>query len=52
MTALPENLSAPLQAQLHKARALHGKDLAAGQGRVYLPHALAVKYPNSDRAWA
>ena len=52
VTVLPENLMAPLQAQLQKARALHEKDLAAGFGRVYLPHALAVKYPNADRAWA
>lgn len=52
VTVLPENLIAPLQAQLHKARALHEKDLAAGLGRVYLPHALAVKYPGADRAWA
>ena len=52
VTVLPENLIAPLQAQLQKARALHEKDLEAGLGRVYLPHALAVKYPNADRAWA
>lgn len=52
VTVLPENLIAPLQAQLTKARALHEKDLAAGFGRVYLPHALAVKYPNADRSWA
>ena len=52
VTVLPENLIAPLQAQLHKARALHEKDLAAGFGRVYLPHALAVKYPNADKSWA
>ena len=52
VTMLPENLIAPLQAQLHKARGLHEKDLAAGFGRVYLPHALAVKYPDADRRWA
>lgn len=52
VTVLPENLIAPLQAQLQKARALHEKDLAAGLGRVHLPHALAVKYPNADQAWA
>ncbi|MFD1710637.1 integron integrase [Ottowia flava] len=52
VTVLPENLIAPLQAQLHKARALHDKDLDAGLGRVYLPHALAVKYPGADRSWA
>ncbi|CAM5791595.1 Tyrosine recombinase XerC [Ottowia pentelensis] len=52
VTVLPENLIAPLQAQLHRARALHEKDLAAGLGRVHLPHALAVKYPDADRSWA
>ncbi|MEZ5607311.1 MAG: integron integrase [Burkholderiaceae bacterium] len=52
VTVLPENLIAPLKAQLDKARALHEKDLAAGFGRVHLPHALAVKYPEADRSWA
>lgn len=52
VTVLPENLIAPLQAQLQKARALHEKDLAAGFGRVLLPHALAVKYPEADKSWA
>jgi integron integrase len=52
VTVLPENLIAPLKAQLEKARALHEKDLADGLGRVYLPHALAVKYPQADRSWA
>ena len=52
VTVLPENLIAPLQAQMAKARALHQKDLDAGLGRVYLPHALAMKYPQADRSWA
>ena len=52
VTVLPENLMAPLQAQLQKARVLHEKDLAAGLGRVYLPHALAAKYPQADQSWA
>ncbi|ARU03785.1 integrase [Comamonas serinivorans] len=52
VTVLPENLIAPLQAQLNKARALHDKDVLAGLGRVHLPHALAVKYPDADRSWA
>jgi integron integrase len=52
VTVLPENLIAPLQAQMQKARALHEKDLEAGFGRVHLPHALAVKYPRADRSWA
>lgn len=52
VTVLPENLMRPLQAQLDHARALHEKDVQAGLGRVYLPHALAVKYPHADRTWA
>ena len=52
ITVLPENLIGPLQAQLQKARVLHDKDVDAGFGRVYLPHALAVKYANADRSWA
>lgn len=52
ITVLPENLIADLQAQLQRARALHEKDLDVGLGRVYLPHALAVKYPDADRSWA
>ena len=52
VTVLPENLIVPLQAQLQKARVLHEKDLEAGFGRVHLPHALAVKYPQADRSWA
>ena len=52
VTVLPENLIAPLRAQLHKAQALHEKDVAAGLPGVYLPHALAVKYPRADKSWA
>ena len=45
VTVLPENLIAPLQAQLHKARALHDKDVAAGLPGVCLPHARGVLSP-------
>ena len=31
---------------------MHTEGVAAGVVRVYLPHALAVKYPNADRPWA
>jgi integron integrase len=51
VTVLPENLILPLQRHLDKVRALHERDLAAGFGAVYLPDALAVKYPNAARAW-
>ncbi|MEO5343543.1 MAG: tyrosine-type recombinase/integrase, partial [Gammaproteobacteria bacterium SHHR-1] len=32
-------------------RGLHEGDLAAGAGTVYLPDALARKYPNAPREW-
>lgn len=51
ITVLPENLIAPLQAQIEKARILHNADLAAGLGAVYLPDALAVKNPSAAKAW-
>lgn len=51
VTVLPESLIPPLQAHLVRVRELHKKDLAEGFGRVYLPHALAEKYPNAGREW-
>jgi integron integrase len=51
ITVLPENLILPLKAHLEKVKALHERDLEAGFGEVYLPDALAVKYPNAARAW-
>lgn len=51
VTVLPENLILPLKRHLEKVRALHERDLEAGFGKVYLPDALAVKYPNADKSW-
>ncbi|HSB25419.1 MAG TPA: integron integrase [Burkholderiaceae bacterium] len=51
VTVLPENLIAGLQAQLAQVRKLHLRDLAAGHGDVWLPDALAVKYPHAARQW-
>ena len=51
-TMLPELVVDALQGQLAEARRLHGRDLAAGFGAVWLPHALARKYPNAAREWA
>jgi integron integrase len=48
---LPRRLISPLRAQLNAAKALYEGDLAAGFGRVSLPHALSRKYPNADREW-
>jgi integron integrase len=51
VTVLPENLIKPLQDQLAHTKALHDRDLASGGGAVWLPDALAVKYPSAARAW-
>lgn len=51
-TLLPDSLIAPLQRQLRYARALHDNDLERGYGQVYLPDALARKYPTANRQWA
>ena len=51
ITVLPENLMLPLQDQMARAKVRHDRDLAAGLGAVWLPDALAVKYPKAPRAW-
>jgi len=50
-TVLPRKLVDPLQREIERARLLHEQDLAAGFGEVWLPHALARKYPNAPRAF-
>jgi integron integrase len=52
VTMLPQSLIEPLRTQLARVRTLHEQDVAAGYGRVYLPYALAQKYPNADREWS
>lgn len=51
-TILPRPLSEPLRHQLERVRLLHEQDLREGFGEVYLPYALARKYPSAARAWA
>lgn len=48
-TVLPKSLVEPLQRELERVRLLHDEDLRAGFGAVWLPHALARKYPNAAR---
>jgi integron integrase len=52
-TTLPVSLIPPLENQMRKARVLHEQDLAQGHGAVYLPYALARKYPSAakERGW-
>lgn len=47
-TVLPESLRLQLHAQMESALALHKKDLLEGYGHVYLPNALARKYPSAE----
>jgi integron integrase len=46
---LPARIKARLREQIESVRRLHERDLRAGHGRVWLPHALKVKYPNANR---
>jgi integron integrase len=51
ITILPRAAEAPLRRHLRHVRLLHEEDLRLGLGAVYLPYALARKYPNAARAW-
>jgi integron integrase len=51
VTMLPESLVAALQRHLSRVQGLHQEDLAVELGEVYLPDALARKYPNTAREW-
>jgi len=50
-TMLPRTLVEPLRAQMREAARLHEHDRAAGFGRVWLPGALARKYPGANAEW-
>lgn len=52
VTILPASLIGSLQKHLEEVKRLHEQDLAQGYGAVYLPDALARKYPNAGREWA
>lgn len=51
VTMLPDCLMPALRRHLVRVKALHESDLAKGGGAVYLPEALAKKYPHAERAW-
>lgn len=48
-TVLPELAQVLLEAHVKRVIALHQQDLSEGFGEVYLPGALAAKYPNAGR---
>lgn len=49
VTLLPASLEATLRSQVTRVEKLHRRDLEDGFGEVYLPYALASKYPNAAR---
>ena len=46
---LPQTVIEPLRMHLEKVRLIHEHDVEEGFGEVYLPYALARKYPNAAR---
>lgn len=51
VTMVPESLRMELDAHLELVRAQWRADVAAGYAGVWLPEALARKYPNAPREW-
>jgi integron integrase len=51
-TLLPRVVDVALIAQLDAARVLFDRDVANGDAGVYLPHALARKYPAAPYEWS
>ncbi|HQT25881.1 MAG TPA: integron integrase, partial [Burkholderiales bacterium] len=51
VTMLPERLVEELKDHLASVEKLHRQDLHDGFGEVWLPQALARKYPNAAREW-
>ena len=52
VTVMPTSLIASLKLHIGRVRSLHQQELAAGRGDVYLPDALARKYPKAPWEWA
>ena len=51
VTTFPKSIEPLLKDHLNRVKAIHIHDLAAGHGAVYLPNALARKYPNASTEW-
>jgi integron integrase len=52
VTMLPRGLERPLRAHLEDVAITHRQDLDDGYGAVWLPYALARKYPAAPGEWA
>ncbi|MFZ2405981.1 MAG: integron integrase [Methylobacter sp.] len=51
VTMLPESLVEPLRVQLALRRTWYEQDVVLGKVDVWLPDALAIKYPNASKEW-
>jgi len=51
ITVLPEFLITPLTLHLENIKHLHKEFLSRGEGSVYMPFALAKKYPTASTQW-
>lgn len=51
ITVLPDIVKHPLKEHLNKVWRQHQNDLKKGYGRVFLPFALARKYPKAEIEW-
>ncbi len=52
VTVLPQTLAEPLRAHLTVRRSVYERDRAQARANVWLPHALARKYPRAAGEWA
>jgi len=52
VTMLPRSVARPLRTHVVSVRQLHEHDLADGCGEVWLPFAIARKYPGAAHEWA
>jgi integron integrase len=52
VTMLPKGVAEPLKRHLARRKLEHQQDLQSGGGSVYIPEALARKYPGAVKAWA
>jgi len=52
IVTMPDELIVPLKRHMQSVKNTHIKDLKDGFGEVYLPNALARKYPDAGTQWA
>jgi integron integrase len=51
VTTFPSTLVEPLKEHLRRVKLIHEQDLKGGYGEVYMPYALARKYPKASKEW-